>query len=191
MSVIKYIGRRTDFRGKSMWEIVSNLKNFGVGRILVRSMFERYPENSWIKILKVEACPPTPPDFYDTLRRVKITAERVFRGKKFEKPILIEKVSYKTDYRLLSKKEEADYCKLSQREEKLLPLEMDLPPLLREFVFKETGRKDVKMKIVANESLYNNARRVKENETPNCEVPIGLGTPHPTSRSLYEGIELK
>jgi small subunit ribosomal protein S34 len=34
MSVIKYIGRKTDFRGKSLWEIVGNLKNFGVGRVV-------------------------------------------------------------------------------------------------------------------------------------------------------------
>lgn len=53
----KYIGRTTDFRGKSLWEILGNLKNFGVGRILVRSRFERYPEPSYIKVLKVETLP--------------------------------------------------------------------------------------------------------------------------------------
>lgn len=35
-TTIKYIGRTTDFKGKSLWEIVSNLKNFGVGRVVVR-----------------------------------------------------------------------------------------------------------------------------------------------------------
>lgn len=53
----KYIGRTTDFKGKSLWEIVGNLKNFGVGRMVVRSRFERYPEKSYMKILKVETLP--------------------------------------------------------------------------------------------------------------------------------------
>jgi len=57
MSAIKLVGRTTDFKGKTLWEIVGNLKNFGVGRIVVRSMFERYPESSYMKIVKVEALP--------------------------------------------------------------------------------------------------------------------------------------
>jgi hypothetical protein len=55
MSVVKYIGRTTDFKGKTLWEIVANLKGNGVGRTVVRSMFERYPEPSFMKIVKVEA----------------------------------------------------------------------------------------------------------------------------------------
>jgi small subunit ribosomal protein S34 len=50
----KFIGRTTELCGKSLWEIVGNLKDFGVGRIFVRNRFERYPEKSWFKILQVE-----------------------------------------------------------------------------------------------------------------------------------------
>lgn len=54
----KYIGRTTDFKGKTLWEIVGNLKNFGVGRYVTRNMFaERYPEPTYMKILKVETLP--------------------------------------------------------------------------------------------------------------------------------------
>ena len=49
-----YIGRRNFYLGKTLWEIVGNLKNFGVGRILVRSKFERYPEVSYARILRAE-----------------------------------------------------------------------------------------------------------------------------------------
>ena len=52
---IKYLGRTIDFKRKTLWEIFGNLKNFGVGRIVVRSVFERYPEPSYLKICKVEA----------------------------------------------------------------------------------------------------------------------------------------
>ena len=61
---ITYIGRKTDFRGKTLWEIVGNLRNFGVGRIITRSMFERYPEPCFMKILKVQAVPSPPPGLH-------------------------------------------------------------------------------------------------------------------------------
>lgn len=50
---IKLIGRKTDFSGKTLWEIVGNLKNLGVGRLVKRNMFERYPEPSFFRIAKV------------------------------------------------------------------------------------------------------------------------------------------
>lgn len=54
---VKYIGRTTDYSGKTLWEIVGNLKNFGVGRLVKRNMFERYPEPSYHRIIKVETLP--------------------------------------------------------------------------------------------------------------------------------------
>lgn len=54
----KYIGRTNDFKGKTLWEIVGNLKNFGVGRLVTRNVFsERYPEPTYFRILKVETLP--------------------------------------------------------------------------------------------------------------------------------------
>lgn len=54
---ITYVGRTTNFSGKTLWEIVGNLKNFGVGRIVVRQLFQRYEEPTFFKIVKVEALP--------------------------------------------------------------------------------------------------------------------------------------
>lgn len=54
---IKLVGRTTDFSGKTLWELVGNLRNHGVGRYVKRSMFERYPEPSFMKIVRVEALP--------------------------------------------------------------------------------------------------------------------------------------
>lgn len=56
----KYIGKTTDFKGKTLWQILGNLKNFGVGRIVGRNMFQRYPEPCYIKIRKVETLPNIP-----------------------------------------------------------------------------------------------------------------------------------
>lgn len=57
MSAVKYIGRTTDFRGKSLWEIIGNLRDYGVGRLIIRNMFQRYEEPCYMRILKVEVTP--------------------------------------------------------------------------------------------------------------------------------------
>lgn len=51
----KYIGRTTDFKGKTLWGILGNLKNYGVGRLVFRHMWQRYPEPCYFKIIKVQA----------------------------------------------------------------------------------------------------------------------------------------
>lgn len=106
----------------------------------------------------------------------------------------MDSVTYKTDYRLLSKKEEADYCKLADRPVKIIDPLMDLPPLLKEFVKKETGQANPRMKVhrtVSKSNPYNaTARIAEEGEKPNFEIPMGVGEPHPTGTSLYEGIKL-
>lgn len=53
-----YIGRTTYFKGKTLWEILGNLKNFGVGRVVIRNRFiEQYPERSYIRIKEVRPEP--------------------------------------------------------------------------------------------------------------------------------------
>lgn len=68
----KYIGKTTSFRGKSLWEILGNLKNFGVGRIVVRSKLERYSEPSYWKVLKVQTLPEPKNPSVDVGRNVTI-----------------------------------------------------------------------------------------------------------------------
>lgn len=53
-NVVKYIGRKTDFKGNTLWEIVGDLKDYGVGRLVIRNMFQRYPEPCYLRILKVQ-----------------------------------------------------------------------------------------------------------------------------------------
>lgn len=55
---IKLIGKATTYVGKPLWEILGNLKDHGVGRIVIRSLFQRYSEPTYMKILKVAALPP-------------------------------------------------------------------------------------------------------------------------------------
>lgn len=54
--VVKFIGRTTTLRGKRLFDILSRLKNFGVGRMVYRNMFqERYaPAPCYYVITKVD-----------------------------------------------------------------------------------------------------------------------------------------
>lgn len=51
------IGPPTEHVGKTLWEILGNLKNFGVGRLVKRNIYERYQEPTYFRILKVETMP--------------------------------------------------------------------------------------------------------------------------------------
>ncbi|KAK4880181.1 hypothetical protein RN001_008327 [Aquatica leii] len=181
---VKYIGKTVDFKGKTLWEIVGNLKNFGVGRVVVRSMFERYPEPSYLKILKVETLPNPDTNTPDDVRKVKVWVEKTFRGRTFPEPIPMLGSTYKADYRLIPKDEVDDYCKCStpRIENKILPKTTTFPPILWELIVR--GMKANKQPIIepelplvytqGRESYY---RAAKDNENPNAELQKGFGPP--------------
>lgn len=135
MATIKYIGRTNSFKGKTLWEIVGNLKNFGIGRYFKRNMFERYPEPSYMRILKVEALPD------EENRKVRVYVERVFRGFRHDRVIELESTSYKADYLLMPK----DWTPPPLTEVKVreVPGVMELPPMLKEFYKREKGTDNI------------------------------------------------
>ncbi|CAH1964074.1 unnamed protein product [Acanthoscelides obtectus] len=191
----KYIGRTTDFKGKTLWEILGNLKNYGVGRIVARSRFECQQEPSYYKILKVETLANPQEPSMDDVRKVRALVEKTFRGKTMSQPILIESSSYKADYKLIPRDEEAEYCKKSMQKteskpEHILPRTMEFPPLLKELLIREAEAKgekieEPKLRIVYNKrSIRTNYRIAKEGETPTVEFAIGLGEPR--SPGLYD-----
>ncbi|XP_067001217.2 small ribosomal subunit protein mS34 [Anabrus simplex] len=186
---IKYIGRTTDFKGKTLWEIVGNLKNFGVGRIVVRSRFERYPEPSYLKICKVETLPNEDP------RKVRVWAEKVFRGRKYTNLVEVCSASYKADYRLLHKDEEEAYCRFepsTDKEERILPEAIQFPPLLKEVIMRDLRAKgqsvveEPLLKVKYKQGRQNIARKAADGEKPTVVIQPGLGKP--ASPELFEGI---
>ncbi|KAI5645447.1 mitochondrial 28S ribosomal protein s34 domain-containing protein [Phthorimaea operculella] len=193
--VIKYVGRTTDFKGKSLWEIVGSLKNFGVGRIVVRSVFERYPEPSFMKIVKVETCPD------EERRRVRVWVEKTFRGHTLPKLTEIYRTSYKTDYKLVPKNEEAKLlesvakAKEHYHPEVILPRTVEMPPLMKQFIVKDHEKKGLEvMKEYVLPLSYNSSpnrvqRIAKEGEKPTVQFTMKLGKP--VSPSLYEGVPLQ
>jgi small subunit ribosomal protein S34 len=84
------------------------------------------------------SCEPLPINrFYilQDLRKVRVWAEKVFRGRKYPKIVEVCSVSYKPDYRLIPKDEEEEYCKaeslVTLDKVKVLPRTVPFPPLLR------------------------------------------------------------
>jgi small subunit ribosomal protein S34 len=120
-------------------------------------------------------------------RKVKVIVEKTFRGRKYPKLVEINSVSYKTDYRLLSKNEEQLYCKVSSGPtEKILAPTIELPPLLRVFVEKETLQTNPTAKVVIKMGRDNVYRLPKDGERPNVHLEMGLGKPQATK--FYEGL---
>ncbi|XP_047534971.1 uncharacterized protein LOC125069499 [Vanessa atalanta] len=191
--VIKYVGRTTNFKGKTLWEIVGSLKNYGVGRIIVRSVFQRYSEPSFMKIVKVETCPD------EERRRVRVWVEKTFRGRKLPNLTEIYKTSYKPDYNLIPKDEEAKLFESAKIYEKLpeaiLPNSIEMPPLMKKFIVKDHEKKGLEtikefvMPIAYNHSPNRVHRIAKGDEKPTVQFTMSLGKP--VSPSLYEGIQLQ
>lgn len=111
----------------------------------------------------------------DEARRVRVTVEKTFRGRHYPKPVEIFSASYKADYQLIPKHEEAALCTVTPtRVEKILPNEIELPPLLRTFVEKETGVLNPKVPLKLKHTREKFYRLAKEGEQPTVEVGMGL-----------------
>lgn len=90
---------------------------------------------------------------------------------------------------MIAKDQESTICKkIELSNERILPRTIELPPLLREFVVRETGNQnpEIKVKIKANREKV--ARVAKDGETPNIMVTMGLGKP--CSPRLYKGLNI-
>ncbi|XP_066594843.1 small ribosomal subunit protein mS34 [Prorops nasuta] len=188
---IQLIGRTTNFSGKPLWEILGNLKNFGVGRMVIRYRNAvKYSEPSYIRILKVQAAPyiedPDSPD-----RLVYALVENTFRGKTKSKPVQIDSVSYKADYRLVPKDEEHLYeAKKQGAPEIIVPRTMELPPMYKLFIkrLKKTDDESVnEMPIYYNRTgHFKNFKIVERKESP---MQIVLGVGKTVSPSLYANVK--
>lgn len=141
-------GLATRYYGKSLWEILGNLRNHGVGRIISKNEYKLdFPEPSWYRILKVEALSPEGriqvlPPVVDMgeVRRVRALVDVViggtYRGQKW-----LSEETYIPDYSLIPKEEEEVFTKVKKGElppkfvdPNIYPMATSFPPLLKELV---------------------------------------------------------
>ncbi|XP_013386171.1 uncharacterized protein LOC106155741 [Lingula anatina] len=118
----------TYFHGKTLYGIVSNFKNFGVGRTVIRNSLLRYPEPSFYKIVKVEL--DLSRHFGKTKRFCKVYAHTWFRGE--YRGIKGTGAAFKADWRLLQEDELDTFCNLEnapERPVRAVPMYFRAPPL--------------------------------------------------------------
>jgi len=179
---VRVVGRVSKFNGKTLLEIACNLKNFGVGRIVCRSAFDRYQEPTYYKIVSVE------PEMDSDHKKGNVVVEQVFRGKHIGvRPL---KSIYKPDFRLIAKEDEDALCNrpFEQLPERIMPATQPFPPLLSKMIVDEMRAKgqpcdkEPELKICYQNTEYTQYRPAAEGETPNAKF-----TKH-ISWNLYEEV---
>lgn len=129
-------------------------------------------------------------------RYVGVWVERVFRGVRTPYPVDMSNVSYKTDYRLIPKHEEAKYTNQPLKDLdtvknlKLIPPTMDFPPVMHRLIAKESGNPHPKLTVILNKSKENFYRIAVEDETPTIEFSSFMSLGKPVSPNLYKGVGL-
>lgn len=103
--VVYYYGKRTNFVGKTLFEILANLRNFGVNRMLIKHEETLlYPgKTSYYIVKKVE------PVMDEKLQEGCIYAERIFKGARVPGLSFVDDESWHTDWQLVPKHEECKY----------------------------------------------------------------------------------
>lgn len=139
MPKVVYIGKQSTERGKTAFQILANLKNFGIGRMIARNTFDKYPEPSFHIIKRVE------PQMDEQLAFGTIYCETVFRGKRWPgvRPL---NIGYKPDYKLIPKEEEQQFLRGYEitdlgLKKTVLPKYYSVPPLLRLFLIRHKREK--------------------------------------------------
>ncbi|EFN83788.1 uncharacterized protein LOC105183878 [Harpegnathos saltator] len=178
---IKLIGRTTYLKGKPLWEILGNLKNFGVGRLVIRNCFQRYPEACYMKILKVAAMPASTEPYKD--RNVIALVDEVFRGRKNSKPTQYDLSTYKPDFMLVPKDQEHLYLERTVMPvKKVVPRTMEFPPLFTEMLMHQMRANGIaksekpQLTLHYNDSRLDikNYRIAEEDEAPTMKFDLGM-----------------
>ena len=136
MPRVIYIGKESRHVGKTAFQILGNLKNFGIGRMLTRHEFDIFPEPSFHIVKRAE------PRMDPKLEYGTIWCETVIRGKRLPgiRPLHMS-VTSNPDFRLIPKEEEEHYLKsypITNLEDniQILPKSYTVPPLMREYMIR-------------------------------------------------------
>lgn len=138
MPTVHYYGKKTEFVGKTLFEILANIRNFGVERMIIKQeeLLKNPGQKCYYIVKKVE------PVMDDNLQEGAIHAERVFRNAKVPGLVFVDEESWHTDWQLIPKHEEIKYrIKPEELVEHghpstvtVLPRWMEVPPLMDVFL---------------------------------------------------------
>jgi len=109
MPIYKYFGQPAKYHGKPLFHILANLKDFGRGRIVTRSVFEAEPSQeqqpSFYRILWAQPLMDT------STVEGRVVAEKVRKGVKYTEPVDLGNLAPVPDFRLVTRREEERFCK--------------------------------------------------------------------------------
>ncbi|KAG8193997.1 hypothetical protein JTE90_003598 [Oedothorax gibbosus] len=124
------IGKISPFTGSLLFEILGNLKNYGIGRVVVRHK-KQFPEACYYIVRKVVPLRETIGPGPDELVYGNVWAEEVFRGRRMQGLKLLQGETFLPDWKLIPRDEEATYLNAQEKVEiKVLPRAAPLPPVL-------------------------------------------------------------
>ena len=203
MSNVYYYGKTTKFVGKTLFEILANLRNFGVNRMIIKQLelLQDPGTKCYYIVKKVE------PVMDEQLQEGAIYAERIYRNAKVPGEVFVDEESWHTDWQLVPKDEEHLH-KLDPESMiehghpstvHILPRWMEMPPLMDRFIRQHYKERDgvqvapVKMgKRINIRTHYDfdklnwphQVHRVaEEGEKPHSKLPL-LPRPKPFKREL-------
>ncbi|GAU93029.1 hypothetical protein RvY_05029 [Ramazzottius varieornatus] len=171
---LRIVGRQSTLSGKYLFEILRNLKDFGIGRIVTRSLLERYPEPCYYLVRDVR--PIMDPEGKFGL----MDADVVFRGKNLGTQVV--STGFKADWKLVPKDEEASYTSQMKPDAKELPRKrvvpaaVPFPPVLRRLLTDEARKsgKDVTTEPILPLTLLRGPQNYPIQE--GVEAPLGAAS---------------
>jgi len=131
MPITKYFGAPAKYHGKPLFHILTNLKNFGKGRIITRAGFND-EKPSFYRVLFAQ------PLMDQKTEEGRVIAEKVRNGVRYTEPVDLSQIASLPDFVLVHKHQEHDFCKWAElrdysKEEDYVvePKYYTVPPLFR------------------------------------------------------------
>lgn len=138
MPIYQYFGHPAKYHGKPLFHILSNLKNFGQGRIITRAGFKGDEKPSFYRVLFAQ------PLMDQKNEEGRVIVEKVRNGVKYTEPVDLSKIAPIQDFILIPKDLEDSFCKWSEirdysteKDVVTEPKYYTMPPLLKLYMERE------------------------------------------------------
>jgi hypothetical protein len=142
MPIYQYFGNPAKFHGKPLFHILSNLKNFGRGRIITRAGFKGDEKPSFYRVLFAQ------PLMDQKNEEGRVIVEKVRNGVKYTEPVDLSKIAPLPDFILVPKDQEDTFCKWSALRDYSTdqdyvkePKYYTMPPLLKLYMEREMNKR--------------------------------------------------
>lgn len=142
MPAYKYFGSPAIYHGKSLFHILCNLKEFGVGRVVTRSTFDSEKSPCFYRILFAQ------PLMDDKTLEGRVIAEKVHKGVRYTEPVDLSKLAAIPDFRLVPRDLEDQVCQWQQlrdyspeKDFVVKPKYYTIPPLMKILMEREMKKR--------------------------------------------------